>query len=165
MAIKNLTDVLQEELRDLLSAEKQLLRALPKMAKKSSSAELKEAFETHRAQTQEHVTRLEEAFAMLDKKPRAKACKAMQGLIEEGEEMMEEDAEPEAMDAMLIAAAQKIEHYEIASYGAVCAWAKTLGLNEMKELLGQTLEEEKVTDENLTGLALSINTQAADEEE
>jgi len=165
MAIKNLTDVLQEELRDLLSAEKQLLRALPKMAKKSSSAELKEAFETHRAQTQEHVTRLEEAFAMLDKKPRAKACKAMQGLIEEGEEMMEEDAEPEAMDAMLIAAAQKIEHYEIASYGAVCTWAKTLGLNEMKELLGQTLEEEKVTDENLTGLALSINTQAADEEE
>ena len=164
MPIKNLTDVLQEELRDLLSAEKQLLRALPKMAKKASAPELKEAFETHRAQTEQHVSRLEEAFAMLDKKPRSKACKAMQGLIEEGEEMMGEEADPEAMDAMIIAAAQKIEHYEIASYGAVCTWAKTLGLNEMKELLGQTLEEEKVTDENLTGIALTINPQAAEEE-
>lgn len=164
MAVKNLMDALEDELRDLLSAEKQLLRALPKMAKKASNPQLKEAFEKHREQTEEHVARLEEAFTMLDKKPRSKACKAMQGLVEEGEEMMSEEAEPESMDAMIIAAAQKIEHYEIASYGAVCTWAKTLGLNEMKELLGKTLNEEKVTDEDLSGLADTINPQAAEEE-
>lgn len=164
MAVKNLTDALEDELRDLLSAEKQLLRALPKMAKKASNPQLKEAFEKHREQTEEHVARLEEAFTMLDKKPRSKACKAMQGLVEEGEEMMSEEAEPESMDAMIIAAAQKIEHYEIASYGAVCTWAKTLGLNEMKELLGKTLNEEKVTDEDLSGLADTINPQAVEEE-
>jgi ferritin-like metal-binding protein YciE len=164
MAIETLQDVLQEELRDLLSAEKQLLRALPKMAKKASSPELTKAFEEHLAQTQEHVARLEKAFEMLGRKPRSKACKAMQGLIEEGQEMMEEEASPEAMDAMIIAGAQKIEHYEIASYGTVCTWAKTLGLNDLKDLLGQTLDEEKVTDENLTELALSANSEAATEE-
>ncbi len=164
MAIDTLNDVLHEELRDILSAEKQLIRALPKMAKKASSPELTKAFEEHLVQTKEHVVRLEKAFEMLGKKPRAKACKAMQGLIEESQEMMEEDASPEAMDAMIIAGAQKIEHYEIASYGTVCTWAKNLGLNDLKELLGETLAEEKVTDENLTELALTANSEAVTEE-
>lgn len=165
MALNTLNDALYEELRDLLSAEKQLIRALPKMAKKATDPQLKAAFTEHLEQTQEHVTRLEQAAEVLGKKLRAKSCEAMKGLIEEGSSILEEDAAPEVKDAMMIAAAQKIEHYEIASYGTVCTWAKTLGLNDVKEILGKTLDEEKVTDENLTELATSINPQATDEEE
>lgn len=157
MALKTLEDALHEELQDLLSAEKQLTRALPKMAKKATNPDLKAGFEEHLAQTKEHVTRLEEAFTAMDKKPKSKTCEAMKGLLTEGESIMEEDAEADVMDVMLIAAAQKVEHYEIASYGTVCAWAEALGLTEVKELLGQTLNEEEETDAKLTELSVTIN--------
>lgn len=162
MAVKTLEDALHEELRDLLSAEKQLVRALPKMAKSANSPDLQAAIEEHLAQTEVHVTRLEQAFELIGKKPRAKTCEAMQGLIEEGKSLMEEDADPEVMDAMLIAAAQKVEHYEIASYGSVRAWAEIVGNTELKDLLGQTLEEEKETDEKLTDLSSQLNLVAAE---
>lgn len=160
MPLKTLQDALEEELKDMLSSEKQITRALPKMAKKASNPQLKAAFEEHLAQTKEHVVRLEKAFTLLGKKPRAKTCETTKGLLEEGSEMMEEEAEPEVMDAMLIGAAQKVEHYEIATYGTVCTWAKTLGLKELKELLGQTLGEEEATDKNLSKLASKLNAKA-----
>ena len=157
MAIKNLEAALKEELQDLLSAEKQLTRALPKMAKTATSPDLRAAFEDHLAQTEEHVTRIEEAFSLLGKKATSKTCEAMKGLIAEGASIMEEEAEPETMDALLIAAAQKVEHYEIASYGSVCSWAETLGLTEIKNLLDETLEDEKDADDILTRLSSAIN--------
>ncbi|MGN6543733.1 MAG: YciE/YciF ferroxidase family protein [Aureliella sp.] len=159
-ALKNLSDAFYDELRDMLSAEKQLLKALPKMMKKASSEELKQAFETHLAQTEKQVERLEQAFEDIGKAAKAKKCEAMAGLIEEASSMMEEDAEPEVMDAVLIACAQKVEHYEIASYGTLCSWAKQLGLENVKEVLGETLNEEEETDKLLTQLSRGINRQA-----
>lgn len=165
--VKNLEEALVEEMRDLLSAERQLSKALPKMAKKASSTELREAFEEHKRQTDEQAERLERAFEVLGKPARAKKCEAMDGLVEEGEEVMDMGGDAQVTDAMLIAAAQKIEHYEIASYGTICTWADLLGLREASELLKQTLAEEKETDEKLTQIASSVNAlaQSGEEEE
>ncbi|HEX5472026.1 MAG TPA: ferritin-like domain-containing protein, partial [Lacipirellulaceae bacterium] len=150
------------ELKDLLSAEKQLTKALPKMAKGASSEALKAAFEEHLEQTKGHVERLEEVFELLDKSPRAEHCKGMEGLIEEGAELLEEEGEPMVLDAALIGAAQRVEHYEIAGYGTARALAEMLGLKQAVSLLQQTLDEEKETDQKLTELATSeINVEAA----
>lgn len=159
--MKNLEDALVDELRDILHAEKQLTKALAKMAKKASSEELREAFEEHREVTLEQIERLEKAFDVLGKAPRAKKCEGMFGILEEGKEHLEEDAEPSVLDAVMIADAQKAEHYEIASYGTVIAWAEQLGQNEIVRLLEQTLDEEKETDVKLTELAESLANQEA----
>ena len=161
MAAESLHEAFEEELKDILSAEKQLLKALPKMAKAASNEDLKAGFEEHLEQTKVHVERIEKVFKLLDKSPRAKKCKAMEGLIEEGAELMEEDIEPETLDAMLICAAQKVEHYEIATYGTLATWAKQLELEEVASILHETLEEEKETDLKLTELAeTGINAEA-----
>lgn len=155
MKLDSLESLLVHEIKDLLSAEKQLIKALPKMAKGSSSEALRSAFEEHLEQTRGHVDRLERVFALLDKSARAEHCKAMEGLIEEGAELLEEEGAPEIKDAALIAAAQRVEHYEIAGYGTARALAELLGRDEAAELLQQTLDEEKETDQKLTQLALS----------
>jgi ferritin-like metal-binding protein YciE len=161
MKLKSLRDLLVDELKDLYSAENQLVKALPKMAKAATNSELKAGFEKHLKQTHGHVDRLEQVCAQLDITPKGKKCAAMEGLIEEGKELIEEDASPTVLDAGLIAAAQKVEHYEIASYGTVCTWAKLLGLDTAATLLAETLEEEKATDEKLTELAeQTINDEA-----
>lgn len=161
MAEKQLQEAFVDELRDALSAEKQITKALRQMAKKASHEELREAFEEHLEQTEHQIERLEKAFELLDLKPRAKRCEGMSGIIDEGKELMEEDASAEARDAMMIAAAQKVEHYEIATYGTLCTWAKILEHDEIEELLQETLDEEKETDEKLTKLASEINREAA----
>jgi ferritin-like metal-binding protein YciE len=153
MPLDTLHNLFEEELKDVLSAEKQLVKALPKMAKGASSEELKAGFEEHLEQTKTHVERLEQVFQLLDKTPRSKKCAAMEGLIEEGSELLEEDSEPDVLDAALICAAQKVEHYEIATYGTLVTWAKQLGLDDAANLLAQTLDEEKETDARLTELA------------
>lgn len=161
MPLSNLKDAFVHQLKDLLSAEKQLTHALPKLAKNANSPELKEAFEQHAEETKEHVRRLEEAFAALDLTARSHKCEAMQGLIEEGSELLEmKRVEPEVRDALLIAAAQKVEHYEIASYGAACVWAEELGLNDVAEKLKKTMSEEKSADEKLKKIASAVNKQA-----
>jgi ferritin-like metal-binding protein YciE len=153
-----------EELKDLYSAESQLVKALPKMAKAATSEDLSAGFAEHLNQTKEHVARLEKIFKGLGESPKGKKCKGMQGLIEEGSEMIEEDPEPEELDAGLISAAQRVEHYEIAGYGCVSTYAELLGENDALPLLKQTLEEEKETDEKLTQLARNINIEAAESE-
>lgn len=156
-----LNELLAEELKDIYSAEKQLLRALPKMAKKASSQELKTALQEHLEVTQRQVERLEDVFESLGKPAKAKTCKAMQGLIEEATEIMEEDANDAVLDAGIIAAAQKVEHYEIASYGTVRTWARLCGEEEAASLLQETLDEEGEADKRLTQLAESfVNPQA-----
>ena len=161
MQLKTLQDLFVHELKDIYSAEKQLLRALPKMAKAASSENLKAGFEEHLEQTRGQVERLEEIFSSLEVGTRGPKCEAMEGLIEEGASLMEEDAEPAVMDAGLIAAAQKVEHYEIASYGTLVTFARRLGHEEAANLLEQTLEEEKATDVKLTELAeTEINAEA-----
>ncbi len=154
-----------DELRDIYSAENQLVKALPKMAKAAASDELRSGFEQHLEQTKGHVKRLEEIFSELDEKPTGKKCKGMQGLIEEGKEIIDEDLEDEVLDAGLISAAQRVEHYEIAAYGCVRTFATILGEDSAAELLEQTLEEEKETDKKLTELAENINLEAAGSEE
>jgi ferritin-like metal-binding protein YciE len=156
MKLDSLQKLYIEELRDLYNAENQLLKVLPKMAKHASHQELKQAFETHLEQTQEHVERLDDIFKKLDQKPTGKTCKAMKGLIEEGSEIMKEDGEESVLDAGLIAAAQRVEHYEIAGYGTVRTFANMLGETEAAELLQQTLDEEGETDKLLTELAESV---------
>lgn len=156
MKLNSLETLYVEELRDLYNAENQLLKALPKMAKAASSPELKQAFEEHLEQTQEHVDRLEEIFDKLGQSPKGKKCKAMEGLIEEGSEILEEEGDPSVIDAGIIAAAQKVEHYEIASYGTVRTFANILGEEDAAELLQQTLDEEGETDKRLTELAEEI---------
>ena len=153
MAMESLHDLYVEELKDLYSAEKQILRALPKMAKKASHEELRSAFQEHLEVTKEHVTRLETIFDELERSPRGKKCKGMEGLIEEGEEMMSEGANPDVLDAALIAAAQRVEHYEIAAYGTARTFAEQLGLREHSRLLQQTLDEEGETNKRLTEIA------------
>jgi ferritin-like metal-binding protein YciE len=161
MTMTTLHDLFVHELKDLYSAEKQMVRALPKMARTASSDELRAGFEEHLEQTRGHVERLDEIFAELEIGPRGPKCVAMEGLIEEGSRVMKEDAEPAVMDAALIAAAQKVEHYEIAGYGTVLAYARRLGHSHAQELLQQTLDEEKETDRKLTELAESeINVEA-----
>jgi len=151
--IHTLRDLIVDVARDMLDAEKQLTKALPKMAKAASSPELRQAFEHHLEETTIHVERLQQALERVEGSTRAKKCRAMQGIIEEGEEQMALDATPEMKDMALIAAAQKAEHYEVASYGCLCEWAKCLGEMDVKKILGDTLEEEKRCDELLTKLA------------
>jgi ferritin-like metal-binding protein YciE len=159
--IKSLHDLFVHELRDLYSAEKQLLKALPKMAKAANHEELKEGFEEHLGQTEEHVSRLEEIFEKLGVSSRGEKCAAMEGLIEEGKKILEEEMPENVLDAALIAAAQRIEHYEIAGYGTAKTFAEILGEDEAVDLLEQTLDEEKETDVKLTELAEStINADA-----
>ncbi len=158
-----LKDLYIDELRDIYDAENRLVKALPKLAKAATSDELREGFETHLEQTRGHVERLEEIFNGLDEKPTGKKCNAMAGLVKEGEETMDEDFEGEVMDAALIAAAQRVEHYEIAAYGCVAAWAELLGDNEAQALLEKTLQEEKETDQKLTELSRQINVEAKSE--
>jgi ferritin-like metal-binding protein YciE len=154
--MESIRELLVDELRDLYDAEKQLVKALPKMAKTASNEDLREAFENHLEQTKGHVQRLEQAFELLDGKERGKPCKAMKGLIEEGKETMQEDLADPLMDSAIICAAQKVEHYEIAGYGGVSAWARQLGLDEVAELLEATLAEEKEADEKLTQVAEEV---------
>jgi ferritin-like metal-binding protein YciE len=156
MKLNSLNKLYLEELRDLYSAETQLLKALPKMAKGASSDELKEAFESHLGQTKEHVERLTEIFDRLGEKPTGKTCRAMKGLIEEGSEMLEQEGDESVIDAGLIAAAQRVEHYEIAAYGTVRTFADLLGEDDAVELLQQTLDEEGETDKQLSELAEGI---------
>jgi len=166
MKLQTLEDLLHHELKDLYSAENQLVKALPKMAKAANNEELSAGFTEHLEQTKGHVGRLEEIAKTLDIKLAGHKCKAMEGLIEEGAEMIDEDAEPTVKDAGLIGAAQRVEHYEIAGYGTARALAEKLGHDDVAELLGQTLEEEKETDQKLTDLAESaINVEAEETEE
>ncbi len=156
MELSNLKDLYVDELKDLYNAETQILKALPKMAKAATEPKLKTAFEDHLAQTEGHVSRLEQIFTQLDEKPTGKVCKAMQGLVAEGAEMIEEKASPEARDAGLIAAAQRVEHYEMAGYGCVRTYAKALGETKAVSLLQATLDEEQGADQKLTVLAESV---------
>jgi ferritin-like metal-binding protein YciE len=161
MPMNNMQDLYLHELKDIHNAEKQILQALPKMAKAASHQELRQAFEEHERVTEEQVRRLETIFDDLGQKPSGKKCKGMEGLIEEGEEILSEDADPDVRDAALIAAAQRVEHYEIAAYGTARTYARHLGFDKHVELLQQTLDEEGQTDERLTKLAESrINTDA-----
>ena len=160
MALNNLADLFHDELRDALSAERQLVAALPKMAKKASNEQLAQAFTAHLAETEKQVERLEKVFESIGKTARAKTCEAMKGLVEEASSMMEEKAEPEVMDAILIACAQKVEHYEIATYGTLCTWAKTLGNQDALKLLKETMSEEEKTDQLLSQLAETVNAAA-----
>jgi ferritin-like metal-binding protein YciE len=157
----SLKELFVEELKDLYSAEQQLTKALPKLAKNATSPQLKKLIEAHLAETEGHVKRLEEAFEMLDEKPKGKHCAGIAGIVEEGGDLLKEDVDGAVLDAGIIAGAQRAEHYEIAAYGSVMAWAKVLGLRDIAALLSETLAEEKGADEKLTALAeKSINRQA-----
>lgn len=158
--MKDLKELFLDELADVYSAEQQLVKALPKMAKAASSDELREGFEQHLEQTQEHVNRVEQVFEVFGEKAKAKKCEAMAGLIKEAQQALEEDAEGPVKDALLIACAQKVEHYEIASYGTLRTWAEVLEENEAVSLLEETEAEEKETDDKLTTLAETVNAQA-----
>jgi len=162
MEMNDLQDLWVENLRDLYSAENQILKALPKAAKKVENEELRSALEEHVTVTEGHVKRLEQILGRLGEKPGGKKCHGMEGLLEEAKELMGEDAEPEVLDAGLIVDCQKVEHYEIAGYGSAATFAKLLGDDEAARLLAQTLEEEKMADEKLTQIAeSSINVQAS----
>lgn len=163
MKLESLQDLFVEQLKDLYSAETQLTKALPKMAKAASSDELRSAFEEHLEVTKEHVSRLEQVFQELGENPKGQKCKGMEGLIEEGSEAIEEDMEETVRDAALIAAAQRVEHYEIAGYGTVRTYAKLLGHDTAADLLQETLNEEGAADKTLTGLAERINIEAEGE--
>jgi ferritin-like metal-binding protein YciE len=152
---KNLQELFHETLKDIYFAEKKILSALPKMAKAAQSKELKAAFEKHGTETEEHVARLEKVFEEIDESPRGKTCDAIMGIIEESQDVMKEFKGAPALDAGLLAAAQAVEHYEIARYGTLKTWAAELGFNQAKQLLEATLAEEKKTDETLTQLAES----------
>jgi ferritin-like metal-binding protein YciE len=154
--MESVRELLIEQMRDLYDAEKQLVKALPKLAKTASNEQLREAFQEHLEQTRGHVQRLEQAFELLDQKAKSKACEAMKGLVEEGKETMEEDLADALMDSAIIGAAQKVEHYEIAGYGSLKSWARSLGLDEVAELLEATLAEEKEADQKLTEVARNI---------
>jgi ferritin-like metal-binding protein YciE len=160
--LKTLHDAFLDELRDAYDAEKQLTKALPKMAKAASSSELRTAFEDHLQETRGQIKRLEEAFASLDEKPSGKHCDGIAGIIEEGKSVMEEDFDDATMDACLIAGGQRAEHYEMAAYGSLIAWARAMGHTVAADLLQENLEEEKAADEKLTALAEGgVNAEAA----
>jgi ferritin-like metal-binding protein YciE len=170
MKIESLDELLQEELRDIYDAEKQLVKALPKMAKAASSDELQEAINEHLQITKGQVERLEQVFETLGTKAKSKTCAGMKGLIEEGEEVLEQDADDELKDLAIIGAAQRVEHYEIAAYGTARAFAERLGNEEVAELLQETLTEEEEADERLTEIAESLmdavgQTEESEEEE
>lgn len=153
MKLESLHDLFVAELRDIYSAENQILKALPKMAKAASTPELRDAFKKHLKQTEQQVVRLEKIFKRMDVSPRGKKCKAMEVLIEEGAEVMKQEGEPAVLDAALIAGAQKVEHYEMAGYGCVRTWARLLGHAAAADLLQETLDEEGETNKKLTALA------------
>jgi ferritin-like metal-binding protein YciE len=164
MEMSNLQDLLVENLKDLYSAETQMLKALPKVAKKVENEQLRQALTMHVKETEQQVKRLEQVLSQMGEKPGGKKCHGMEGLLEENKEMMEEDAEPEVMDAGLIVGCQKAEHYEIAGYGSAVTFAKLLGNQEAARLLAQSLNEEERADKKLTEIAeTTINVQAADE--
>jgi ferritin-like metal-binding protein YciE len=163
MPNENLKRLYVDELKDLFSSENQLLKALPKMAKAASSHELRSGFEKHLEQTKGHVQRLEEIFESLDESPKGKKCVGMEGLVKEGSEVMEDGFEDAVLDSGLIGAARRVEHYEMAAYGAVCEVAKVLGQTKHASLLEKTLAEEKQTDETLADLAKEINSEANEE--
>lgn len=164
-SINSLKELLVDELKDLYNAENQLLKALPKMAKAASNEDLKQGFTDHLLQTQGHVERLTKAFKILDEKPTGKTCYAMKGLVEEGTEAIETDAPDSVRDACLIGAAQRVEHYEIAAYGTAHAFAKTVGEDEIADLLQETLDEEGETNKRLTKLSKTVNKLANEEGE
>jgi ferritin-like metal-binding protein YciE len=163
MQLETLQDVFIEQLKDIFSAENQILKALPKLAKAAASNDLKRAFEEHLEQTRTHVERLEQIMEAIEATGRGKKCKGMEGLLEEGAETlaMKRAASPAALDAAMIAAAQRVEHYEIAAYGTVVAYAKQLGLRDAMELLKETLGEEEQTDKKLSQIAQTVNLEAA----
>jgi ferritin-like metal-binding protein YciE len=165
MAAENLHELFVDELKDIYDAEKQLTKALPKMAKAADSQDLRAAFEEHLEITRMQVNRLEEVFKSLGLPARGKSCEGMKGLIEEGQEKMQELEQGPTLDAALIASAQKVEHYEIASYGTLATFAEIMGHQDAKDLLGQTLDEEKEADEKLTQVAGEINFEAENEQE
>jgi ferritin-like metal-binding protein YciE len=160
MAIETLEELFVEEIRDLYDAEKQIVKALPKLAKAASSEELKTAFEEHLEQTKQQVQRLEQVFELMDEKAKGKPCKGMKGLIEEGNEIAAEEAMEQFTDLGLIAAAQKVEHYEISAYGTARTMAEQIGNQEAAQLLEETLKEEEAADEKLTEIAKSIYEEA-----
>jgi ferritin-like metal-binding protein YciE len=163
MAETTLHDAFLDELRDIYDAEKQLTKALPKLAKAATSPDLRSAFESHLEETREHVERLERVFESLDEKASGKHCDGIAGIIEEGKNVMDDDFEDVTLDACLIAAGQRAEHYEMAAYGTLIAWARAMGHSEAADLLQETLDEEKAADEKLTSLAEGgINQEAAD---
>jgi ferritin-like metal-binding protein YciE len=160
--MKTLKDLFLHVLKDIYYAEKQILKALPKMAKAAETPELKQALENHREETESQVERLEQVFSELDKPARGEKCEAIMGIISEGEDVMKKGDDPAVIEAGLIAAAQAVEHYEIARYGTLIAWAEQLGLRDSVRLLNETLEEEKAADKKLTQIAeSSVNRQAA----
>ena len=163
-AAKTLNDLFEETLKDIFYAENKILKALPKMAKAAQSNELKAAFEKHMTETEGQVSRLEKVFEMIEVAPRGKRCEAIEGMIEEGSEIMKEFKGAPSLDAGLLAAAQSVEHYEIARYGTLKRWAERLGRDEAVGLLEETLEEEKNTDEALTELAETVVNQEAQAE-
>jgi len=164
MPLTSLEEVLIEQLKDLYSAETQIVKALPKLAKTASSPELKIALENHLEETRGHVERLDQAMELLGASGRAKKCKGMEGLLEEGKETLDEkgEAAPAALDAAMIADCQRVEHYEIAAYGTVCTYAKQLGHREVLDLMKETLGEEKKADEKLSDISRSVNLEAAE---
>ncbi len=153
--MESLEHLLIHELKDVYNAEKQLVKTLPKVAKKAGSPELKQAIEEHLEQTEEHVSRLEQVFEMLGESAKSVKCKGMEGILDEGAEVLKMKGTPDTLDAAIIMAAQKVEHYEIAAYGSMATWADMMGRKDIKRLLGETLEEEKETDQKLTDLAES----------
>jgi ferritin-like metal-binding protein YciE len=159
---KKLDELFHDTLKDIYFAEKKLLVALPKMAKAAQAAELKKAFEKHKGETEGQVERLEQVFALIDKKPQAKTCEAIMGIVKEGQEIMTEYKGSPALDPGLLAAAQAVEHYEISRYGTLKTWADELGLEKAVKLLGATLDEEKKTDAALTQIAESVVNQHAE---
>jgi ferritin-like metal-binding protein YciE len=161
MSLDSLDKLFLEELKDVYNAEKQILRALPRMAKAADSPELQQAFTMHQKETEGQVQRLERIFKELGQAPRGKKCKGMEGLLEEGKEVLQEDGEPAVIDAALIASAQRVEHYEMAAYGCLRTYAQLLGMDAAAQLLQQTLEEEEATDEKLTMLGESGINEAA----
>ncbi len=165
MALNTLEDAFVHELGDILNAEKQIVRALPKVAKAVSDPHLKQSLEKHRQETEQQIERVEQVFEALGRKARGVKCEGMKGILDEGADVLNEDAAPEVLDAMIIAASQKVEHYEIATYGTLCTWAEQLGLNDAARLLKQNLSEEKKTDELLNQAASEINAMAAEPSE
>jgi ferritin-like metal-binding protein YciE len=158
---KKLDELFHDTLKDIFYAERKILAALPKLAKAAQNEDLRAAFEKHEGETEQQVARLEQVFELIEKKPQGKKCPAIDGIIEEGQEIMKEYKGSPALDAGLVSAAQSVEHYEISRYGTLRRWAEEMGLNEAVELLEQTLEEEKATDEALTELADAVVNQEA----
>lgn len=158
--VENFDDLFRHELSDLYNTEKQLTKALPKMAKAATDPELRQGFETHLRETEQQIEILDQVFELCECKPERITCEAMKGLIEEGSEAIDDIEEGSLLDCALIIAAQKVEHYEIAGYGSLCALADNMGMDREKELLGQILAQEKAADEKLTQVAMSINQQA-----